>query len=79
VVRKQQCLVVPNTVQDVDDFDEVRSNPIEGQIVCVDTPADAVVFKAGERADGGAAVRQGSDSDPTVPRQNLRRGRDCRM
>jgi hypothetical protein len=46
VIRKQQCLVVPSTVQDVDDFDEARSDPVEDQIVRVDTPADAVAFKA---------------------------------
>jgi hypothetical protein len=46
VVRKQQCLVVPCAVQDVNDFDEARSDPVEDQIVGVDTPADAVMFKA---------------------------------
>jgi hypothetical protein len=47
VVRKQQYLVVPSAVKDVDDFDEVRSDPIEDQIVRVNAPADAVAFKAG--------------------------------
>jgi hypothetical protein len=47
MVRKQQYLVVPSPVQDVDDFDEASSDPVEDQIVRVDTPADAMVFKAG--------------------------------
>jgi len=47
VVRKQQCLVVPSAVEDVDDLHKVRSDPIEDQIVRVNTPADAVVFEAG--------------------------------
>jgi len=34
-------------VKNVDDFDEVRSDPIEDQIVRVNAPADAVAFKAG--------------------------------
>jgi hypothetical protein len=47
VVRKQKCLVVQSAVQDVDDFDEARSDPVEDQIVRVNAPADAVAFKAG--------------------------------
>jgi len=34
VVRKQQCLVVPSAVEDVDDLHKARSDPIEDQIVC---------------------------------------------
>ena len=45
MVRKQQCLVVPSPVQNVDDFDEVRSDPIEDQIVRVNAPADAVIVR----------------------------------
>jgi hypothetical protein len=67
VVRKQQYLVVPSAVEDVDDFDEVSSDPIEDQIVRVHAAADVVVFKAGNERMA-EAVRRGSDSDPTIPR-----------
>jgi hypothetical protein len=75
VVRKQQCLVVPSAVQDVDDFDEARSNPVEDQIVRVDTPADAVTFKAGNErmaerqfCEGLTVIQQFLDKACGAPR-----------
>ena len=75
MVRKQQCLVVPSAVQDVDDFDEARSNPVEDQIVRVDTPADAVTFKAGNErmaerqfCEGLTVIQQFLDKACGAPR-----------
>jgi hypothetical protein len=75
VVRKQQCLVISSAVQDVDDFDEARSDPVEDQIVRVDTPADAVGFKAGNErmaerqfGEGLTVIQQFLDEACGAPR-----------
>ncbi len=66
---KQQCLAISGAVQDVDDFDEARSDPVEDQIARVDTPADAVMLKAGnertaERCSRDDDFRTGAQALP---------------
>jgi hypothetical protein len=56
VVRKQQCIIVPSPGQDVDDFDEARSDLVEDQIVRVDTPPDAVMFNECLSGAGAATI-----------------------